>query len=456
MRNVHAQWKSMSLAACRVGFALWVSVPVTSWAQTERTTSSSAAQSTTQNPSALVPPDTDYAPPATTNPARIPATGFVMPDLPDNWKDYTSYDGGLFSTALSIVPLVDYNSFIQDADSKAQVGDQKDQWDLRTLRVMFRGEMKFQHRIDYLISIEVKGQDHVQTDASTLGFTDLEFSTSVGKLGRLNYGKIKEPFVYEMVGDAANLQQQERALNPFFVSRGIGLRALNTFAGDSMSWSVGWFNDWWVQDQKFKDSGNDFAGRLTGVPYFRHEGATYVHLGVGARYVGADDGTLQLRGRPESNVSAYYVDSGKITGDHANELSLESLWGHGPFLTIAEYARAWLDAPASGDPSFWGGTIVLSYVLTGEHRPYDKKVAYARRILPQRKIGAFELVGRYSHVDVTDALVDGGIFDRATVGINWWATRRWKVGFDYGLINLNRDTRSGVTHAFHTRFQWVY
>jgi phosphate-selective porin len=402
------------------------------------------------------PADTDYAQPETAKPEPIPATGFLMPDLPDKTKSYTSYDGRLFSTAFFVVPLVDYNAFVQDDDSEEQVGAQEDQWDLRTLRLMFRGSVKFPHPIDYFISLEVKGQDHVQEGSSKVGFTDLEFSTSVGKLGRIKYGKIKEPFVYEMVGDAANLQQQERALSPFFASRGIGLRLMNSFASDSMSWSVGWFNDWWTQDQSFRDSGNNFAARFTGVPYFADDGSSYLHLGIGARYVGADEGTLRFRGRPESNVTSYYVDSGPLKGDHANELSLETLLGVGPFLASGEYAQARVDAPTSGDPSFWGGSIVLSYLLTGEHRPYDKKVAYARRVSPHRRIGAFELVGRFSHVDVDDALVEGGIFDRATVGINWWATRRWKVGFDYGLIELNRDGRNGRTHAFHTRFQWVY
>jgi phosphate-selective porin len=259
-----------------------------------------------------------------------------------------------------------------------------------------------------------------------------------------------------MVGDAANLQQQERALSPFFASRGIGFRLLNSFHHDSMTYSFGWFNDWWTQDQTFKSSGNDYAERFTGVPYYSEDGASYVHLGIGGRYIEEDEGTLQFRGRPESNVTSYYVDSGKLAGDHAKDLSLESLAGRGPVLMSAEFVRAWTDATASGDPTFWGSSIVLSYVLTGEHRPYDKKVAYARRVLPLRPIGAFELVGRYSHVDVTDRLADGGIFDRGTIGINWWATRRWKIGFDYGLINLNRGGLNGVTHAFHTRFQWVY
>ena len=42
-------------------------------------------------------PDTDYAPPARTEPDRIPATGFVMPDVPDDWNKQTTYDGRLFS-----------------------------------------------------------------------------------------------------------------------------------------------------------------------------------------------------------------------------------------------------------------------------------------------------------------------------------------------------------------------
>ena len=67
-------------------------------------------------------------------------------------------------------------------------------------------------------------------------------------------------------------------------------------------------------------------------------------------------------------------------------------------------------------------------MLTGEHRPYDKKVAY----------------------------VAGGIFDRETIGLNWWATRRWKVGIDYGLIHLDRGGITGTTNAVHMRLQWVY
>src|SRR5262245_25698740 len=224
------------------------------WGQAAPTTPGRSPQPPAQPPVIESPPDTDYAQPVPPPPS-IPATGFLMPDVPDDWTKKSSYDGRLFSTTLNLVALIDYAAFVQDDGSRTQVDEQKDQWDVRTVRFMSRGKMKFAHPVDYFVSVELKGKDHVQTDDSKFGLTDLEISTEVGRLGRLKFGKVKEPFVYEMVGDAANLQQQERALNPFFVSRGIGLRLSKTFASDAMSYSVGWFNDWWVEDQRFDVSG---------------------------------------------------------------------------------------------------------------------------------------------------------------------------------------------------------
>jgi len=401
-------------------------------------------------------PNTDYAEPDAPEPPPLPATSFVMPDLPDTWTRHTTYDGPRFSMRFSTVVILDYNAFSQDDESVKQVGAQEDQWDLRTWRLMTRGRLKFAHPVDYFVSLEVKGQDHALNGDSKIGFTDLEISTEVWKLGTLHYGKIKVPIVYEMVGDAANLQQQERALSPFFVSRGIGLRLTRPFANDSMTYAVGWYNDWYVLGQRFNESGNDFVGRLTAVPLWKKDGADYFHVGIAGRYIGADAGTLRFRGRPESNVTSYYVDSGSINGSHANEVDVESLWNRWPFLVTADAVHAWVTAADAEHPQFWGAYVSASYVLTGEHRPYDKAVGYARRIMPHGKWGAWEIVGRYAHVDIADRKTDGGVFDRETVGLTWWATRRWRVSVDYGSIDLDRSGTGGITKAVHTRLQWVY
>lgn len=420
-------------------------------------TSTAWGQGTTTPPV----PDGDFVPVDKPAPAKgqaplIPASAFAMPDVPDDWNKKTTYDGRALSTRFSFVTLVDYSAFSQDADSVSQVGKQMDQWDLRTQRLASSGQLKFAHPVDYFVSLEIKGQDHVQSGSSAIGFTDWYIGTALGRIAKIKYGKIKEPFVYEMVGDAANLPQQERMLSPFFVSRGTGVRAENTFAKDRMKWSLGWFNGWWVDGEPFKKTANDVAGRLTGLPYRSTTGDSYLHLGVSVRYVGDSDDQLRFRGRPESNTAAYYVDTGTIAAGHAIETGVEVLWTRGPFSITSDYAGARVDSPATGDPRFWGAYATVSYVLTGEHRPYATDVGYARRILPQYHWGAWEIVGRYSYVDLDDAQVPGGKMDKTTAGLNWWATRRWKFGVDYGMTDLDRFDVRGRTKAVHTRVQWIY
>lgn len=389
-------------------------------------------------------------------PAPLPATAFFMPDAPDDWNKKTTYDRRAFSARFSAVSIVDYSAFTQDTDSVKQVGEQKNQWDLRTQRLASVGQLKFSHPVDYFISLEIKGQDHVQGDDSKIGFTDWYVATSLGSIGRIRYGKVKEPFVYEMVGDAANLPHQERMLSPFFVSRGTGVRLENTIAKDRLGWAIGWFNGWWVEGEPFKGTANDVAARLTGLPYWTAGGDSYVHLGASLRYSGDENDTLRLRGRPESNTTSYYVDTGEIQGDHAIESGFEALWNRGPFSITSDYARAWVASPTTGDPALWGAYATVSYVLTGEHRPYSPNVGYARRILPQRRGGAWEIFARYSYVDLDSANVHGGIMSKGTLGLSWWATRRWKFGFDYGLTDLDRIGMHGTTNSFHTRMQWIY
>jgi len=407
-------------------------------------------------------PDSDYTPadkpePAVAAPPQLPATAFVMPDVPDSWNQATTYNGSKLFARFSMPIVIDYNAFTQDSDSVKQVGDQVDQWDLRTIRLMSVGTVKLRHPVHYFISLELKGPDHVLTTQSAVGFTDWYVATSLGPLGQLRYGKIKEPFTYELTGDSANLPFQERILNPFFVTRGTGFRLDNTMAHNRMSWSVGLFNSWWIERQAFTSSANDFAGRLTGLPYLSKNGDTYVHLGIGFRYAGDDgDGMMQFRDRPESATADYYVDTGKIKAEHSINTSLEGLWTRGAFSLLSEYARARVDSPTTGDPTFWGAYVTVAYVLTGEHRPYDPKVAYARRILPQGRWGAWEVFARYSHIDLDDAAVAGGTMDKGAFGVNWWATRRWKIGFDYGLTELDRFGTHGWTNSFHPRIQWVY
>jgi len=388
--------------------------------------------------------------------SKAPDQQYAMPDLPPWLADRKHFEFRRFSVIFGVVMLVDYSAFRQDGRSLSQVGRQTDQWDARSLRPWMSGTIGDDYQVRYLVAAEYGGFSSALDDLWEL--TDLEITFPIGgPTTRLTVGKFKETFVYEMVGDAANLPQQERVLNPFFVGRNVGIRLAHVIGPEQrMTASVGVFNDWFVTDESLADSGTDVTARITRLAWGSDDGTRYLHLGVSGRYAGADNDTLRYKGRPESNVTDYYVDTGDLAADHALHLGLESLWTNGPFSVLAEYNRVWVDAPASGDPEFSGYYVTGSWVLTGEARPYDRTVGYARRVIPTGYWGAPELVLRYSHVDLDDQTVLGGSFDKTYLGINVWVSRQWKLGLGWGHTWLKRGGQSGVTDSLLMRLQWIF
>jgi phosphate-selective porin OprO and OprP len=180
------------------------------------------------------------------------------------------------------------------------------------------------------------------------------------------------------------------------------------------------------------------------------------HLGVGVRHAGSDDGTMRFSGRPASNVADKYLDTGDIVADYATMLSLEAVWSFKPFTLMAEHVQGWVNAPESGNPTFSGSYLTASWVVTGESRPYLRTAGYSGGIMPTRRFGAVELVGRYGYVDLADGLIDGGVLDHWYLGVNWWTSAQWKIGVSYGNADLNRDDLRGNTHMLLCRMQWMY
>ena len=115
-----------------------------------------------------------------------------------------------------------------------------------------------------------------------------------------------------------------------------------------------------------------------------------------------------------------------------------------------------MDSAETGDPQFRGWYVTGAWVVTGEHRPYDRKVGYARRVIPKGRWGAVELIARYGLVDVTDKGVDGELPDQVV-------RRRELVrptGASASARLRPRDTdklgKTGRTNQYFTRVQWAY
>jgi phosphate-selective porin OprO/OprP len=97
-------------------------------------------------------------------------------------------------------------------------------------------------------------------------------------------------------------------------------------------------------------------------------------------------------------------------------------------------------------------------MITGETRPYNTIGGYFKDIAPSRTVfsggpGAWELVFRYSHIDLDDKLVRGGEFDRVTPMVNWYLSENVRLEMAYGFGILDRFDLKGNTHFFQTRLQ---
>jgi phosphate-selective porin OprO/OprP len=128
----------------------------------------------------------------------------------------------------------------------------------------------------------------------------------------------------------------------------------------------------------------------------------------------------------------------------------EVLWAHGPFAWQSEAQLANLSQIGGPTLHFWGFYTQWMYFLTGESKPFIKKLGQMDRIQPLRPFirepncewgpGAWELAVRVSHIDLDDENVFGGRLTDFTAGVNWYLNGYTRLQFNYVRAMLNRTT----------------
>ena len=386
--------------------------------------------------------DRDSEPPETPD--------YVLADLPSN---ALMYSGDRFWFKPLIAVVADYTFFEQNDASIDQVGRQEDSQDLRAARIGFNWRQNRERSWEFLFAMDYQ-ESRTRTD-TTFRLYDLRLRLPVGAVN-IDIGKQKQPFALEVGSLSILYPQMERIMAPFFVTRSIGIKASGMMAGDRMTWAAGWFNDWLESNASFRENADDYVARITGLASVSADSRDFLHFGLGFRRAGPDIGTLQMSGKPESNVADRYVDTGEFPASFAAVAGMDMLWSRGPFLLAAEHMWARASSEESGDPHFTGSYLLLSWMLTGESRPYLRKQGTIGPVIPNSRRGAFELVARYSHLDLDDAAINGGILDKWHFGGNWWITPQWKAGLAYGDAQLDRDGIDGNTRMLLFRMQWFY
>ncbi|HEY7819490.1 MAG TPA: porin, partial [Vicinamibacteria bacterium] len=240
-----------------------------------------------------------------------------------------------------------------------------------------------------------------------------------------------------------------------------GVKWLGYAPKQNLLWNLGFYGDWLSQGQSFSTYDYQISGRLAWLPVKSETAGTLLHVGTSVRHGKTDEGELQLRSRPESFTAPYFVDTGTFSAASATTVGLEAYYRPGPLLFGSEYFFHDVAARESGDPLFHGGDVVATWLVTGETRAYNTRGGFFNSVSPRRPVfqggpGAWELVARFSYIDLDSGEAEGGKFWRFTPMVNWHLSDHLRLELAYGYGSLDRfELAGGKTHFFQTRLQML-
>ena len=164
-------------------------------------------------------------------------------------------------------------------------------------------------------------------------------------------------------------------------------------------------------------------------------------------------GQITLSDRPEIRIDPTALLSTGALGSVANPVTgamiynVEAAATFGSFFAQAEYDHFSIDRRGLGTNTFDGGYAMMTYVLTGEHRSYNRATGAYGGITPAHPfnlngdIGAWELAARFSYADLRDGVtpglvlpangVNGGLQQNFTFGVNWYVNTYLRFMLNY-------------------------
>lgn len=397
----------------------------------------------------------------------------------------------------------------QDPTNIATVGNAQDGVGLRRVRLGATG--KVAEFTNYMTDVEF-----VAAGKPSL-FDVWAEQGNLPLFGTVRFGHFRQPVSVDSFTGQRIQPFLERSL-PFlaFVPfRRVGVMAYNQSADESTQWAYSVYKTGGFGNAPFGDSryGTDIgdengygcASRAThlflyddpsGGRYLWHVGGSAAYGRLGANTAAGSPSNVpfyQARALPEFGplgstettqnfgqsfaFSPVFVDTGRFPADSYNLYGIETVVQRGAFSLQSEFMATMVDS-AVGNVFYHGAYAGASYRLTGEHRPYDKKVGTLGKVLPfedfitltkgRRGIygwGAWELTARYSYVSLHNptalngrylggtSAAGTGLLQDTTVGLNWYWNANTRLMFEWIHAMLDNTAR-GYSQAdlFATRF----
>jgi phosphate-selective porin OprO/OprP len=366
---------------------------------------------------------------------------------------WNEYDGKISTLRFGFGFLVDFAAYAQNEASKKQVA-MSPGVGLRDFRLLLSGRFKTKRPLSWCFGYMYDRADEswrVRQTGFDIGFPEL--------YGHVFVGRVKEGYsmIKLMTGYHPWTMERTPVLDiiPILAD---GVKWMGYFPKPRVFFSLGWFGDTVSEEEKFATYDNQVVGRVTWLPIFSEPDNRLLHVGVMGRVGKPDEGSLQIRARPEDNLAPYFLDTGKFAADHARTTGFEAFYRKGPWLFGGEYDWHRVDATDGQHPTFHGGNVVAVWLITGETRVYNAQGAYFLPVSPKRTVfgggsGAWEAVLNLSYADFDSGSIRGGRLTRLTPMVNWYMSDNLRLEFAYGYSVLDRFDIKGRTHFFQFRIQ---
>jgi phosphate-selective porin OprO/OprP len=370
---------------------------------------------------------------------------------------WNEFEGKFFTIRASAGVILDAGTYAQDDASREQFDELEPDWQVRDFRLMFNGRIKTSRKITWCAGFMY---DH-SGDEWFVRQTGIQVAIPELK-GHVFVGRSKEGISLNMimVGYAGWTMERSTTVVATVPLLADGIKWMGYLPKQHLIYNLGWYTDVLSEGQSFSSYDQQFVARVGWVPVLHPEGSV-LHVALAGRYGLVNDRTLRLRSRPELNIAPYFVETESFPAHDTTMAQGEFYWRPGRLLLGAEYFVQKVDALETVDPTFHGGDVVASWMLTGGTRRYNTAGGYFLAVSPKRTVfqggpGAWEALLRLSYIDLDDKEIDGGRFWRLTPMLNWYLDDHLRLELAYGVGQLDRFGVVGTTQFFQSRLQFQF
>jgi phosphate-selective porin OprO/OprP len=201
----------------------------------------------------------------------------------------------------------------------------------------------------------------------------------------------------------------------------------------------------------------NYTARVAGQPVKNEDGTQYMTLGVAGSMRTPQNDKLSYGAHPELHIGPKWLSTPSMNADRENLLEADGGFVSGPFWAYADYFDVQTRRTDGSTVMFDAWSLSAGWFLTGESKPYKASNSTYDRIKPKKNFdgkggwGAWEIAARFSHLDLNDGDIGGGVQEVSTVGVSWYLNpnTRWMLD----LVHAWEKNHDIWINALEMRFQ---